>query len=442
MKGKKEEAPIYSAGFYDSPANVVFEQVLGSQFAFSKGYFAKEPEGDPLDIEAEINGKKILPYTRIIPWPLVEKPLPYLNQVALYKQVRTFIQDYFFSLDDRVYDIMASWVMATYIQEKWFVAPYLFFFGLRGTGKTRAMEVLQSICYRGFLGMPSLAALFHGIQEWKIVFFLDETEILNNEGKTDIIGCLNMGYRRGQHFLRMNKTDEGMDLEPYDVFRMKCLAGTDTLKDTLESRCIPIKTSKNLVPVKFRIHEREAATLRAQLLQCRFDVLTGDGCDERDGCDGTSEALLKEAEDSRIKEIFEALLQVSNDGKENIISYAKDLEGERQEDMLTSVDAEVFAIIQELPQDKLYFNEEKTERIFLTSDVANELNLPRLEKDKLKNATVGKIIRRLLFAKRHQRTGGAWLYDEKKIEMWSKVFKNLPSQPSQPSQKEGLKNHE
>jgi hypothetical protein len=456
-KKDKENEPIYTAGFYDADRIVVFEQVLGQQYAISASAYpdAKEPQ---IDVDYSQGDKKILPYTYELPWPLVEKPLPYLNKNALYEQIRTFIKNYFYTPDERVYDVQAAWVMATYIHEKIDMAPILFFYGAKSTGKTRGLEVLSRICYRGLLTPnTSPAALFRCVADWKVTLFLDETEILagkQSDSKSEIIGLLNSGYKRGQMAIRAEPTDEGFLPKAYNVFRLKAVAGTQGLKDTLESRCIFIKTSKNPPgSISFRINEREAEVLRAQLLQYRFNQLTCDACDGRDGFDGNtgevaepSQPLLKGVTDGRLQELAEPLLMVANDGSEAITEFMKDFDKERNQETLSSLDTEVLEAVVNISVDRyLPTDSTKQKFMFLTADIENAVNADKPQQDKIERQVIGRIIRKFGFCKWHIRQANGFLRDDDKVRRLCDAYSlDLPShlsQPSQPSQ-EGLKDHE
>ena len=108
--------------------------------------------------------------------------------------------------------------------------PYIFFYGPVASGKTRGLEVLQRLNYRGILASNiSAAALFRSCQEWHPTLLLDETEIYNKDTKTEMIGLLNSGYRRSQYAIRVKLTQQGSELEAFDVFDFKALAGTKGL---------------------------------------------------------------------------------------------------------------------------------------------------------------------------------------------------------------------
>jgi hypothetical protein len=83
---------------------------------------------------------------------------------------------------------------------------------------------------------------------------------------------LNAGYRRGDYVIRV-KDPKTNELSFFDTFGFKALAGTEALRDTLESRCISIIMSRNVRKVKFRMDEVKARELRARLLYWRFYML-------------------------------------------------------------------------------------------------------------------------------------------------------------------------
>jgi hypothetical protein len=334
--------------------------------------------------------------------------------------VRQFIWEHFYVPNEETYDVLTAWVFASYVPEVWRVVPYLFFHGPVASGKTRGMEVLHILCYRGLLcSNISSAALFRAVSEWHPVVFLDESEIYNAENRSDIIGLLNSGYRRGQVAIRVRHTDDGRVLECFDVFGFKVLAGTEGLRYTLESRCIMIRTVKNRRKVKFFIDEKRAEEIRSQLLQWRFNYLET----YAEPAEGTepSEGSLEGISDPRVQELFQSLIAISNEGRENIIKFAKNMAKERLEEARTTIDTSIVEILQGLTDVDIVMNAER-EKIFLTKTVQTNLNMDRDSKDRLSLSAVGRIIKRLGFSARHTERGNGWLYDTEHLEMLKEVY--------------------
>jgi hypothetical protein len=133
--------------------------------------------------------------------------------------------------------------------------------------------------------------------------------------------------------------------------------------------------------------------------------------------------------------LFQSLLVISNDGRENIIKFAMNMARERLEEAKTTIDASVVEILPSLADVDIIVNAEK-ERVFLTKTIQSKLNQDREEQDKLKTQVVGRIIKRLGFAARHTERGNGWLYDKDRLAMLKAIYlipSELPSEPSNPS---------
>ncbi len=429
---------LYTPGFYDAVNHIVFEQVKGNKFAVSlnmylpkdKQLLMEKGEGYGIIPDYSIGEQDFFPLERCA-WPLVEKPRNYGSVSSLWKKVKQFIWEHFYVPNEETYDVLTAWVFASYVPEVWRVVPYLFFHGPVASGKTRGMEVLHIICYRGLLcSNISSAALFRAVSEWHPVVFLDESEIYNAENKSDIIGLLNSGYRRGQVAIRVKHTEHGEVLECFDVFGFKVLAGTEGFRNTLESRCIMIRTVKNRRKVKFFIDEKRAETIRSELLQWRFNFLET-YAEPAEGSE-PSEGNLEGIGEARVQELFQSLITISNDGRENIVKFARSVAKERLEEARTSMDTAIIEVLQDLTDLDIIVNPEK-ERVFLTKTVQNKLNLDREEQDKLDVQVVGRIIKRLGFSARHTAHGNGWLYDKEHLELLKAIYLTPSEQPSEPS---------
>jgi len=407
---------IYSPGFYWKEKEWVFEQVdadLYFVYNVKKGTIFIKEKSPFKRLEDNTRNTVYLPLKRV-PWPLAKPKSTFtlLETEALWDEIRQFIYDHVDVVEDELYDVLTAWVFASYLQELWMVVPYLFFYGPVATGKTRGLEVLQTICYRGIIGSNvSTASLFRGCELWHPTIFLDETEIYSRPEHIEVIGLLNSGYRRGQFAWRVKNTEYGTELELFDVFGFKGLSGTEKLAITLESRSIKIRMIKNTRPVRFLIDLEKAQELRAKLLMWRFLMLYksfGEGCE---GCEPFLEvpSALKFA-NGRLIELFQPLLAVANEGRENIVKYAKKVYEIRQLEEETSVEAMIL--------NALVNSESKVvDRVILTKDIRDTLNEDIPEKERFKTTTVGKILRRLGFLPKHTRRGNGWIWNDSRLKL-------------------------
>ena len=422
----------YSPGFLIRDRGLVFEQILNSYYVMynvNSGNLMIAESG-PLtfyyDRETET---RYMPLIRC-PWPLSTPDINFtlLEEPILWKEVKEFVYDHVDVIEEELYDVLTSWVFATYLSEVWQVVPYIFAEGPIATGKTRLLEALQILSYRGIIGSNvSSASLFRGCQEWHPTIFLDETEIYSETEHAEVIGLLNSGYRRGQYAWRVKMSEQGAELELFDVFGFKGLSGTEGLAKALESRSIKIRMIKNTRPIRFLVDQKKANELRGKLLMWRFlklHQIFGEGSEGSEPFSEVPPAL--DFANGRLIELFQPLLAVANHGYENIVSYARKVYEMSQLEEETSVEAMIL--------NALLDSEAKVEeKVILTMDIAETLNKDIPDREHFKNTTVGKIMRRMGFLPKHTKKGNGWIWNDKRVALLRKRYLPGPTPPEMPS---------
>jgi hypothetical protein len=356
------------------------------------------------------------------PWPLAgEVKQPGMN---LWEDVYSFVYDQVDFPDERLYDVVTAWIFMTWIPEAFSTAPYLRFYGTKNVGKTRALEVLQNLCYRGTLS-PSVteAALFRLIQKYHITYLLDETEIYRNEQKQAIQHVLNAGYRRGQHVFRCETADNGeIIIRGFEVFGPKAIAGTRMLKDTLESRCIQVVMQRNSRKVNFYLDIHAARRLRSRLLMWRFyrlhdlDSLSSEGSEGSEGNIGPPSGLQR-VENSRIVELYAPLIKLAEtmEARQNIIDHALESHVQNIEEEASGTEAQILYSVLAC-RDRLQSSK------FGTSWVADYFN-SEFGND-WATSSVGKVIKSLGFQSRRISGGKAgYIYDSDLVDKLCRQYK-------------------
>lgn len=414
-EGEKPKAPTYTpGGLLDD--GLFFEQVEGGQYVMWdwKGtqLFKENYVTDTAD-------KVYMPLDRV-PWPLCKEPLDY-NMDTLWQDIRDFIHDHLYLPDKKLYDVLTAWIVASWTPELWSVVPYLFFHGAVSTGKTRGLEVVQRLCYRGMMASNmSSAVVYRACDMYRPTLILDETEIYNHKDRGDIIGLLNAGYRRGQYAFRINK-DKGMLLEAFDAFGQKALAGTQGLRATLESRCILIRMIKARRKVRLFVDEDRAHTIRCKLLMYRMRTLRFEASKESVGQTVKSE-LGERCEhflarvpklnfaDGRLQELFQCLLAVANHGQKNILEYAEKMAENRLSEEMAGVEAELVTILSSPDLDM-------ANGVVLTKTLTSKFNEGRDERERWKSNSIGYLMKRLGFVKKHTNQGNGWRINQSLLQM-------------------------
>src|SRR5437868_7678103 len=97
-----------------------------------------------------------------------------------------------------------SYVLLTWVYDRFNELPYLRLRGDYGTGKTRFLLTLCSICYKPIFasGASSVSPLFHMLDRFGGTLIIDEADFRFSDEKADLTKILNNGNVRGFPVLR------------------------------------------------------------------------------------------------------------------------------------------------------------------------------------------------------------------------------------------------
>jgi YD repeat-containing protein len=224
--------------------DVVFEMIVnGNQSAF----VVRWPNGKIETVRSlEAGGVVYYPYEATT--PLIEKGvvlLPsalgdYGSTQQLVEEIRSFIH---WGLDiSSTYERIATYyVLLSWLFDCFTVLPYLRALGDYGTGKSRFLEVIGSICYRPIKtsGASTFSPVFRVIEMFHGSLILDEMDMTMSDTEADFMKLLNSGVARGTPLLRTEKVGDRWEVEAYDCFGPKIVATRKRFQDrALESRML------------------------------------------------------------------------------------------------------------------------------------------------------------------------------------------------------------
>jgi hypothetical protein len=211
---------------------------------------------------------------------------------------REFIRAYFDHLDPRVYDIMTAAVAWSYFYRDIGVStPYILFLGPWRSGKTRALEVLESLSYKAVRVVdPSEASLFRSIELLRPTLLVDESQIVDQ----NVRAIMASGYRHGSKVMRvLDPEADGFDgIKFYETFAFVIYASREEPPSDILSRTVVVHCEKNLRPTLKRIDEARALDLRTRWLAQKLYY------------HGKIEVTFEEFEsaDGRLQELFSPLI--------------------------------------------------------------------------------------------------------------------------------------
>ena len=273
------------------------------------------------------------------------------SYTQLIQIIRGFIHEYV-DLPDRMEMIAAHYVLLSWVHDAFQEIPYLRIRGDLGTGKTRYLQVIGSICYRPIFasGSSTVSPIFHLLDSFGGTFVFDEADFRFSDEKSDLTKILNNGNAKGFPVLRTT-TNAQKQFVPtaFNVFGPKIVAMRGSYVDqALESRFITETTfPKKLrtdIPVSLpETFESQAQKLRNILLRYRFEkfpTLSG------------SKEHVDTSLDSRIRQIMLPMLTVAecDKAKNTILEFAHEMSTELTQDRGWQVEAQILLVIKHLAE--------------------------------------------------------------------------------------------
>ena len=164
------------------------------------------------------------------------------DKPGLLADIRAYLHRYV-DLSPAFVDIAAHYVLLTWVYDAFNELPYLRFRGDYGTGKTRALMTIGSICYKPFFasGASTVSPIFHVLDAVGGTLILDEADLRFSDATADLTKILNNGTMRGIPVLR-TMTNRHRELNPqaFRVFGPKVVGKRLWATSTSTSNWCPI----------------------------------------------------------------------------------------------------------------------------------------------------------------------------------------------------------
>jgi hypothetical protein len=252
------------------------------------------------------------------------------------------------------FELVATYyVLLTWIYDTFNEIPYLRVRGDYGSGKTRFLLTVGSICYKPIFasGASTVAPLFHILDQVGGTLVLDEGDFRFSDERADIAKILNNGNAKGFPVLRCEKINQ-REFSPraYTIYGPKIVASRNDYDDfALESRFISEDVGfsgvRDGIPVTLpNTFQAEAQELRNKLLLWRFRNYARPRFPE---------AHADQKLDKRISQVFAPLLSLitNQDIRAQIARLARDKSDEIRSDRGFQLEADVLLAIRGcLPQ--------------------------------------------------------------------------------------------
>ncbi len=228
----------------------------------------------------------------------------YCDLQELFQQIKAYINKYL-ELPRSYDDISALYVLLSWVYEFAPSLPYLRVLGDWGSGKTRFLQVVGSVCFRPIFasGAATPSPIFRILDQYRGTLVLDEADFKDSSHWTDMVKILNNGYRPGFPVLRSDKSNGAWRPRGYQVFGPKLIATRFRFADeALESRCLTASmltlTRRDIPRVLPPCFQDEIDGLRSKLLTFRLHNLF-----KLKGCDFSND-MLEPGLQPRLQEIL------------------------------------------------------------------------------------------------------------------------------------------
>lgn len=205
-------------------------------------------------------------------------PEHYGSVAELVDEIQGYLHQYV-DLSEQFESIVAYYVLLTWVYDAFNELPYLRLRGDFGSGKTRALIVIGSICYKAFFasGASTVSPIFHTLDTFRGTLIFDEADFRFSDEKSELVKIFNNGNAKGFPVLRTALTvKREFDPRAFNVFGPKIVAMRRSFEDqALESRFITEETGQRSlrsdIPINLPDAQKEdARRLRSQLLMYRF----------------------------------------------------------------------------------------------------------------------------------------------------------------------------
>src|SRR5437867_8824352 len=231
-----------------------------------------------------------LPQYRLVPYSaqnnlitndvvlLPSEPEDYGSEEELLADIQDFIHRYV-DVTPLFEKIASYYVLLTWVYDSFNELPYLRLRGDPGSGKTRFLLTVGSLCYKPIFasGASTVSPLFRILDAFSGTLIIDEGDFRLSDERAEIVKILNNGNAKGFPVLR-SEVSGNKEFNPraYAVFGPKIVATRGPFEDrALESRCLTEEMGQFRLREDIRInlpaeHKEEALRLRNKLLLFRF----------------------------------------------------------------------------------------------------------------------------------------------------------------------------
>jgi len=280
---------------------------------------------------------------------LPSEPEEYETEQELVDEIQAFIHRYV-DITPVFEQIASYYVLFTWVYDDFNELPYLRVHGDYGSGKTRFLLTVGSLCYKPIFasGASTISPLFRILDLFRGTLIIDECDFRLSDERAEVVKILNNGNAKGFPVLRsevMGKKE--FDPRAFSVFGPKLVATRGFFEDrALESRFITEEMGQSRlredIPINLpSTYKTEALHLRNKLLLFRLRTV---------GKRHAVADLVDRTIEPRLNQIFVPLLSIIDDSRarDDLRALARRYNREAIADRGMEMDAQVLETIRDL----------------------------------------------------------------------------------------------
>jgi len=320
---------------------------------------------------------------------------------SLLKDIEKYIKKHLELPGKMYYLVFGLWIIHTYLIEETDITPYLYFTGLKGTGKSRAGLIANKLAYKCLLEtMPTAPVLFRASELWHNALVIDEAKFWGSNMDRDLSRIVMSRYKRGPKVSRVNMERKGENnVELFDVFGPLVICTESNLPEPLEDRTIKFQMKENESPEvedDWDIPTEQALIDLLTLFRAKFK---GKGIPKH-------KKLARRRVNEILSPLYKILILVDESRTGEFVEFVETIKASRIADEATSENATIISIFID------FYNEGKD--FVLTQDVAKRYNQDTENPNfQISDRSMGWRIKPFNFEKKSLNSRAGWIIDRK-----------------------------
>jgi hypothetical protein len=173
------------------------------------------------------------------------------DNVGIYRNIKTQLKTYIVLDKEEDYEILTSWIIATYFFPIFSAFPFIWLKAMKGSGKTTSLNLIKLLSFNGVKEIPTFPSMRDKIDGQRATFLIDQADNkLGVKAYSDILDITVDSYKANSIVSKSVSTKKGFESAEFQTYSPKGFASIRELNEDLKDRCIQITLirSKKSIP--------------------------------------------------------------------------------------------------------------------------------------------------------------------------------------------------